>query len=85
MTATGDTRRGRPGYDQGGILEISVAAFNQYGYEATSMGILAERLGLSKAAIYHHVSSKEELLSLALDRALVAPSSSRTPSRAPSA
>ena len=70
MTATGDTRRGRPGYDQGGILEISVAAFNQYGYEATSMGILAERLGLSKAAIYHHVSSKEELLSLALDRAL---------------
>jgi AcrR family transcriptional regulator len=34
------------------------------------MGLLAERLGLSKAAIYHHVSSKEELLSLALDRAL---------------
>jgi AcrR family transcriptional regulator len=70
MTATGDTRRGRPGYDQGGILEISVAAFNQHGYDATSMGILADRLGLSKAAIYHHVSSKEELLALALDRAL---------------
>lgn len=70
MTTVGESRRGRPGYDQGGILEIAVAAFNQYGYEATSMGLLAERLGLSKAAIYHHVSSKEELLSLALDRAL---------------
>lgn len=70
MTTTGESRRGRPGYDQGGILEIAVAAFNQYGYEATSMGLLAEHLGLSKAAIYHHVSSKEELLSLALDRAL---------------
>lgn len=63
-------RRGRPGYDQQGILAISVAAFNEFGYEATSMGMLAERLGLSKAAIYHHVSSKEELLGLALDQAL---------------
>lgn len=34
------------------------------------MGMLAERLGLSKGAIYHHVSSKEEILSLALERAL---------------
>jgi AcrR family transcriptional regulator len=63
-------RRGRPGYDQQGILAISVAAFNEFGYEATSMGVLAERLGLSKSAIYHHVSSKEELLELALDQAL---------------
>jgi AcrR family transcriptional regulator len=64
------SRRGRPGYDQAGILRVAVAAFNEYGYDATSMGILAERLGLSKAAIYHHVASKEELLQLALDRAL---------------
>jgi AcrR family transcriptional regulator len=63
-------RRGRPGYDQSGILRVAVEAFNEHGYEATSMVILAQRLGLSKAAIYHHVSSKEELLRLALDRAL---------------
>jgi len=31
---------------------------------------LAARLGIAKSAIYHHVSGKEELLSLALDRAL---------------
>jgi AcrR family transcriptional regulator len=67
---TTDRRRGRPGYDQAGVLSIAVEAFIEHGYEATSMGILAERLGLSKAAIYHHVASKEELLRLALDAAL---------------
>jgi AcrR family transcriptional regulator len=68
MTET--TRRGRPGYDQHGVLEVAVAAFNEFGYDATSIGVLAERLGLSKSAIYHHVASKEELLRLALDEAL---------------
>ena len=67
---TDTLRRGRPGYDQRGILEVAVAAFNEHGYDATSIGMLAERLGLSKSAIYHHVSSKDELLRLALDEAL---------------
>jgi AcrR family transcriptional regulator len=31
---------------------------------------LSRRLGIAKSAIYHHVSGKEELLRLALDRAL---------------
>ena len=69
MTETG-VRRGRPGYDQQGILEVAVAAFNEFGYDATSMGVLAARLGLSKSAIYHHVASKDELLELALGQAL---------------
>ncbi|MBQ1442992.1 MAG: TetR family transcriptional regulator [Renibacterium sp.] len=68
-TATG-SKRGRPGYDQETVLRIAVEAFNQHGYEATSMGLLAERLGVSKSAIYHHVDSKEALLELALDQAL---------------
>ncbi|MGN6425421.1 MAG: TetR/AcrR family transcriptional regulator [Leifsonia sp.] len=67
---TDGLRRGRPGYDQRGILEVAVAAFNEHGYDATSIGMLAERLGLSKSAIYHHVSSKDALLELALDEAL---------------
>ncbi|NEN04277.1 TetR/AcrR family transcriptional regulator [Diaminobutyricibacter tongyongensis] len=69
MTETA-VRRGRPGYDQAGILEVAVAAFNEFGYDATSMGVLAARLGLSKSAIYHHVASKDELLELALGQAL---------------
>lgn len=64
-------KRGRPGYDQETVLQIAVEAFNEYGYDATSMGKLADRLGISKSAIYHHVPSKGDLLRLALDEALV--------------
>lgn len=64
------SKRGRPGYDQQSVLRIAVEVFNKHGYEATSMGILAENLGISKSAIYHHVPSKEELLRLALEEAL---------------
>ncbi|WP_413248534.1 TetR/AcrR family transcriptional regulator [Sinomonas flava] len=63
-------RRGRPGYDQQTVLNVAVEVFNRHGYDATSMGILAENLGISKSAIYHHVPSKEDLLSLALEEAL---------------
>ncbi|GLY33264.1 TetR/AcrR family transcriptional regulator [Kineosporia sp. NBRC 101731] len=63
-------RRGRPGYDQATILRTAVDLFNRRGYDATSMGDLAKELGLTKAAIYHHVDGKEQLLSAALDDAL---------------
>lgn len=63
-------RRGRPGYDLDSLLPIAVEAFNERGYDATSMGDLSDRLGIAKSAIYHHVASKEVLLGLALDRAL---------------
>lgn len=64
-------RRGRPGYDQESVLTVAVTVFNRHGYDATSMGMLAEELGVSKSAIYHHVPSKGDLLRLALDEALV--------------
>lgn len=70
MSTSASSKRGRPGYDQEAVLRIAVQAFNQHGYEATSMGLLAERLGVSKSAIYHHVDSKEALLELALEQAL---------------
>lgn len=63
-------RVGRPGYDRDSLLEVAVAAFNERGYDGTGMEELAKRLGLSKSSIYHHVSGKEELLGLALGRAL---------------
>ena len=72
MSQDQSTRRGRPGYDQQGILAVAVTAFNEYGYDATSIGVLAERLNLSKSAIYHHFGSKDEILELALDAALSA-------------
>jgi AcrR family transcriptional regulator len=63
-------RRGRPGYDLESVLDMAVGLFNERGYEGTSMDDLARELGLSKSAIYHHVPGKEELLRLAVNRAL---------------
>jgi AcrR family transcriptional regulator len=74
MTTTPATRRprrpGRPGYDLDSLLAVAVKVFNDKGYDGTSMDVLADRLGLSKSSIYHHVAGKQELLELALNRAL---------------
>lgn len=61
---------GRPGYDLDSLLAVTVKVFNDRGYEGTSMEALAQRLGITKSSIYHHVSGKTELLELALSRAL---------------
>ncbi|GAA2001886.1 TetR/AcrR family transcriptional regulator [Microbacterium ulmi] len=63
-------RRGRPGYDRAAILGIAVTLFNEQGYDATSVADLAARLGVTKSALYHHFSSRDELLEQALDVAL---------------
>jgi AcrR family transcriptional regulator len=68
-TATA-AKAARHNHDQESILLVAVEVFNRHGYDATSMGVLAENLGITKSAIYHHVPSKEHLLELALDRAL---------------
>jgi len=63
-------RRGRPGHDLESVLRGAVKVFNERGYDGTSMEDLSRELGITKSAIYHHVTSKEELLRLAVDRAL---------------
>ena len=52
------------------MLRTAIELFNARGYDATSMGDLADELGITKSAIYHHVPSKEHLLAQALDEAL---------------
>jgi AcrR family transcriptional regulator len=49
---------------------VAAVTFTERGYDGTSMEDLARKLGISKSAIYHHVSGKDELLRLATDRAL---------------
>jgi AcrR family transcriptional regulator len=63
-------RRGRPGHDLESVLRGAVKVFNERGYDGTSMEDLSRELGITKSAIYHHVTGKEELLRLATDRAL---------------
>ena len=75
-------RRGRPGYDLASVLAVAVEVFNERGYDRTSMRDLADRLGIAKSAIYHHVAGKEELLRLALDRALAGLSAAADRARA---
>jgi AcrR family transcriptional regulator len=70
MTSIQTRARGRPGYDLPSVLAVAVEVFNERGYDGASMEDLAQRLGIAKSTIYHHVTGKEELLSLALDRAL---------------
>jgi AcrR family transcriptional regulator len=63
--------RGRPArYSLDELLAVVVAEFNARGYDATSMEDLARATGLTKSSVYHHVASKEELLRLAVSRAL---------------
>ena len=52
------------------MLRVAVEVFNERGYDGASMEDLSKRLGIAKSGIYHHVSGKEELLRMALDRAL---------------
>jgi AcrR family transcriptional regulator len=52
------------------LLSIAVEVFNVRGYDGTSMEDLAQAAGITKSSIYHHVSGKEELLRLAVGRAL---------------
>jgi AcrR family transcriptional regulator len=49
---------------------VVVREFNARGYDATTMEHLARASGLTKSALYHHVRSKEELLRLAVARAV---------------
>jgi AcrR family transcriptional regulator len=44
------------------ILSEANELFYSKGYEKTSMREIAERVGISKAAMYHHFENKEEIL-----------------------
>ena len=56
------------------ILQSAARCFNRKGYQATKMGDIAHDLGVSKAALYYYVKSKEEIIfqchSAALDVAM---------------
>jgi AcrR family transcriptional regulator len=52
------------------IRAVALELFAENGFEQTSLRQIAERLGITKAALYYHYPSKDELLS-ALARPLV--------------
>ncbi|MFC1936782.1 TetR/AcrR family transcriptional regulator [Chloroflexota bacterium] len=52
------------------ILEAAAQIIAQKGFHAASMQDIAEAVDLRKASLYHHVSSKQEILVDLLDQAL---------------
>lgn len=51
------------------ILDVAMRLFVERGYEQTSMQNIIDGLGgLTKGAVYHHFSSKEEIFFAAMDR-----------------
>jgi AcrR family transcriptional regulator len=59
-------RRARGEFPGGGTREriqaIALELFAEQGYEKTSLREIAERLGVTKAALYYHFKSKEDIV-----------------------
>lgn len=47
---------------QAQILETAARIFCEKGFDKASMGDVSSAIGLTKAGVYHHIGSKEELL-----------------------
>jgi len=47
---------------RGRIQAVALELFTEQGYDKTSLREIAERLGVTKAALYYHFKSKEEIV-----------------------
>jgi AcrR family transcriptional regulator len=68
MTKAGADERRTDTREQ--IRAIALELFAEQGYEKTSLREIAERLGVTKAAVYYHYRTKEEILASLLDKQL---------------
>ncbi|MFH9982057.1 TetR/AcrR family transcriptional regulator [Streptomyces sp. NPDC017179] len=56
------TRQQRRGNTRQRIQDVALELFAEQGYEKTSLREIAERLDVTKAALYYHFKTKEEIL-----------------------
>jgi len=49
------------------IIAVATALFTEHGYEGTSIETVLRETGLSRGALYHHFSSKDELFVAVLE------------------
>ncbi|MGO9294614.1 MAG: TetR/AcrR family transcriptional regulator [Streptosporangiaceae bacterium] len=60
---SGDPRGRTPGGDtRARIQQVALELFAEQGYEKTSLREIAERLEVTKAALYYHFKSKEDIV-----------------------
>ncbi|MDX3386941.1 TetR/AcrR family transcriptional regulator [Streptomyces niveiscabiei] len=63
MGATMDgTKQQRRGNTRQRIQDVALELFAEQGYEKTSLREIAERLDVTKAALYYHFKTKEEII-----------------------
>ncbi|GAA3148060.1 TetR family transcriptional regulator [Streptomyces rameus] len=56
------TKQQRRGNTRQRIQDVALALFAEQGYEKTSLREIAERLDVTKAALYYHFRTKEEII-----------------------
>ncbi|MER6126754.1 helix-turn-helix domain-containing protein [Streptomyces sp. NPDC001795] len=61
-TTMDGTKRQRRGDTRQRIQDVALELFAEQGYEKTSLREIAERLEVTKAALYYHFKTKEEIL-----------------------
>ncbi|MEV0236730.1 TetR family transcriptional regulator [Nonomuraea sp. NPDC050786] len=49
------------------IQEVALRLFTEQGYEATSLREIAEELGVTKAALYYHFKTKDDIVASLVD------------------
>jgi AcrR family transcriptional regulator len=52
------------------IIQAAAAIFRRKGFHGTSMQEIADAVGLQKASLYHHITSKQDILFAILEQAL---------------
>ncbi|MCL7428266.1 TetR/AcrR family transcriptional regulator [Streptomyces sp. NPDC057806] len=62
MGGTDGTRQRRRGNTRQRIQDVALELFAEQGYEKTSLREIAEHLDVTKAALYYHFKTKEEIL-----------------------
>ena len=62
MTLTTDDAVPPAGGTRVNIQAVALRLFSEQGYESTSMRQIAEELGFTKAALYYHFKSKEDIV-----------------------
>ncbi|WP_131741693.1 TetR/AcrR family transcriptional regulator [Actinomadura roseirufa] len=65
---TEERRRGRGGDTRQRIQDVALELFLERGYDQTSLREIAERLDVTKAALYYHFRTKEDIVSGLLER-----------------
>ncbi|MFB7458278.1 TetR/AcrR family transcriptional regulator [Streptomyces sp. NPDC088337] len=62
VTMDGTRQQQRRGNTRQRIQDVALELFAEQGYEKTSLREIAERLDVTKAALYYHFKTKEEIL-----------------------